>query len=169
MAQTHEPRRGDRTLAVARVKSGDSTFYEVLAEHLQRLAQKYLRNEADAEDAVQDAHLLAFTRIHQDAERSSFLKWISAITVNQALMRLRKSRASFVPLEGDFDLFASPVRDPEQQAISQNVGDRVEDALAPAIQRAPPSRRACPVRWAGPSSRPISCRCQEISSITRRK
>jgi RNA polymerase sigma-70 factor (ECF subfamily) len=120
--------------AVARVKTGDTSCYEVLAarhgRHLERLARKYLRNDADAEDAVQDAHLLAFTRIDQFAERSSFVAWISAITVNQALMRLRKNRGVFVTGEVQFDAFPSNMRSPELETISRDLGEHVSQALA---------------------------------------
>ncbi|MBZ5582348.1 MAG: hypothetical protein LAQ30_09135, partial [Acidobacteriia bacterium] len=49
--------------AVNRVKEGDPDSYAILVNRhqarLQRLARRLLRNDADAEDAVQNAHLLA--------------------------------------------------------------------------------------------------------------
>src|ERR1039457_5973914 len=82
--------------AIGRVRSGETSSYEVLAmryhRRLHRLAQKFLRSEADAEDAVQGAHLLALRNIDQYAGRSSYLTWMSSITINEALSQMRRKK-----------------------------------------------------------------------------
>ena len=61
--------------AIARIRSGDIASYEILATRHQRrlhaVARQFLDSEADVEDAVQGAHLLALTHLHQYAGRSS--------------------------------------------------------------------------------------------------
>ena len=51
-----------------------------------------LRNEAAAEDAVQDTFLIVFKKINSFKGESAFETWLIAITVNQCRMRLRKQK-----------------------------------------------------------------------------
>jgi RNA polymerase sigma-70 factor (ECF subfamily) len=61
---------------------------------LYRRAYSILRNREDAEDAVQDCWLRAFTNLHSFRGRSSFSTWLTRIAINCALMILRKKRNS---------------------------------------------------------------------------
>jgi RNA polymerase sigma-70 factor (ECF subfamily) len=67
---------------------------------LYRRAFRLLRNAADAEDAVQDALLAAYTHMDQFRGRSQISTWLSAIVHNCAGMQLRKrARRVHLPLE----------------------------------------------------------------------
>jgi RNA polymerase sigma-70 factor (ECF subfamily) len=67
---------------------------------LYRRAFRLLRNAADAEDAVQDALLAAYTHIDQFKGRSQMSTWLSAIVHNCARMQLRKrARRVHLPRE----------------------------------------------------------------------
>ncbi len=55
-----------------------------------------LRNEADAEDVVQEAVLKAFKHIRQFRAESRFSTWLTQITVNEARMRRRKAHANIM-------------------------------------------------------------------------
>jgi RNA polymerase sigma-70 factor (ECF subfamily) len=57
---------------------------------MQATAQRLLRNEDDARDAVQDAFLSAFKALPGFAGDSLLSTWLHRITVNAALMKLRK-------------------------------------------------------------------------------
>ena len=59
---------------------------------LHRRAYRILRNTADAEDAVQDALLAAYTHLNQFRGQSEMSTWLNAIVSNCALMQLRRSR-----------------------------------------------------------------------------
>jgi RNA polymerase sigma-70 factor, ECF subfamily len=85
---------------VRRVKDGEhDLFYELIRPYERRLyaaAFGILRNEADAEDAVQEAVLKAFKHIRQFRAESRFSTWLIQITVNEARMRKRKEHAHLV-------------------------------------------------------------------------
>lgn len=119
--------------AVNRVRGGDSGAYEILVNRhqgrLRRLALGFLRNEADAEDAVQEAHLLALQHLDQFAGRSTFLSWISTITVNQALTHIRRAKGSFVSCEDLLEPLRCPALNPERQAMGRELGLVVRGAL----------------------------------------
>jgi RNA polymerase sigma-70 factor (ECF subfamily) len=59
-------------------------------KHLTAVARRYLPNQAEAEDAVQDALLSALKHFHQFEGRSRFSTWLHHIVVNAALKRLRR-------------------------------------------------------------------------------
>src|SRR3984957_9492162 len=55
-----------------------------------RNAYRFLNNEADAEDAVQDALLSAYKHIDQFRGEAQMSTWLNAIVSNSARMQLRK-------------------------------------------------------------------------------
>ena len=70
-----------------------------------RLIKGIVRNREDAEDALQEATLKAFTHLPQFDGRSRFSTWFTRIGINEALMMLRKDRAHRrVPINVDNEL-----------------------------------------------------------------
>jgi RNA polymerase sigma factor (sigma-70 family) len=79
-------------------RRGDGLAFGELAEwsreRLLKVARRILGNDADAEDAVQDSLLNAFVKLRMFDGRSTFLTWVTRITINCSLMRLRTRRKS---------------------------------------------------------------------------
>src|SRR5271156_2020544 len=73
---------------VSMAKSGDSdAFVELSRLHSNRLLRTIYpitRNWHDAEDALQDAMLRAFSRLKDFREKSSFYTWLTRIAINSA-------------------------------------------------------------------------------------
>ena len=97
---------------IERVRDGDhSAFYELVRPHERGLflsALSIVRNEADAEECVQEAILKAFKAIGNFRGESKFSTWIIQIVINEARMRIRKDRKHLYdsidePLKGDED------------------------------------------------------------------
>lgn len=67
-----------------------------------RTARAVLRDDAEAEDAVQDAYLQAYRSIGSFRGDSKLSTWLVRIVVNEALARRRKDarRAAIVPIRG---------------------------------------------------------------------
>jgi len=61
-------------------------------QRLYRLARAIVRNDADAEDVLQEAYLQAFSAIGGFRGESTLATWLSRITINEALGRLRRQR-----------------------------------------------------------------------------
>ncbi|MGH9742280.1 MAG: RNA polymerase sigma factor [Candidatus Acidiferrum sp.] len=89
---------------VARAKSGDEDAFGELYERHQlkayHVALRILRDHQDAEDAVQRAFQRAFVNLERFREDSAFSTWLTRIAINEALMLLRRRRAT-VPLLED--------------------------------------------------------------------
>jgi RNA polymerase sigma factor (sigma-70 family) len=139
----------DEMLA-SRAKSGDrDAFVELSKRHANRVLQttyRLTRNRQDAEDALQDAFLNAFTHMKDFEGRSSFSTWLTRIAINSALMILRKKRKCYeIPIDdgdGSVGSFVpweprSPMDDPESHYVR---GERHE-LLRKAIHQLPPIYR----------------------------
>ena len=119
--------------AIGRVAQGDSQVYDVLAvryaKRLHGLARSILRNEADAEDVVQSAHMLALRHLDQYAGRSTYIRWMSTITVREAITQIRRSRHVMRDSGSDgLEFVPADVRTPEQLAISQELAEILDGA-----------------------------------------
>src|SRR5271155_5602955 len=126
----YSPMETNDEMLASRAKSGDmDAFVELSKRHANRVFQttyRVTRNRQDAEDALQDAFLNAFTHIKNFEGRSSFSTWLTRIAINSALMILRKKRNCYeVPIDGGdapMGNFAtweprSPLDDPERQYV----------------------------------------------------
>jgi RNA polymerase sigma-70 factor (ECF subfamily) len=137
------------TCLVAAAKNGDHQAYaELCRRHSQRTLRMVLRitrNIADAEDALQEALLKAYTHIGQFDGRCAFSSWLTRIAINAALMLLRKRRSQ--PVYGfEVDPEADDFRLPEPAETSYNpeescIQSALENELAQAIRYLPPNLR----------------------------
>jgi RNA polymerase sigma factor (sigma-70 family) len=66
---------------------------DIMVGHLarfRRIALRLLGHVTDAEDAVQDAFLSAFTHVDQFRGQAKMTTWLTAIVINAARMKLRR-------------------------------------------------------------------------------
>ena len=115
------------TELVARLQRGDDTAFEaVVRAHGGRLlavARRFLGNEEDARDAVQDAFIRAYKAIHTFEARAQLYTWLHRILVNTALMKLRERRRR--PTESIEDLLPAYATDGHQAVASRDWSDAV--------------------------------------------
>jgi RNA polymerase sigma factor (sigma-70 family) len=71
---------------------GQKLLYDRYADRLYRLAVRYVRNSAEAEDVVMQAFVKIFAHVGKLMyhEPRSFQSWMFKIVVNEALMMIRK-------------------------------------------------------------------------------
>jgi RNA polymerase sigma factor (sigma-70 family) len=85
----------ERELLLLRAQTGDAEALELLLESCRRRlygqALRILVRPQDAEDAVQEAMLAAFTHLHRFQRRADFLTWATRIVINAALQHIRKT------------------------------------------------------------------------------
>jgi RNA polymerase sigma-70 factor, ECF subfamily len=83
----------DETTMLARMQAGDADAFEACVRRhcgqMLLVARRILRNEEDANDAVQSAFLSAFKGIDRFQAQSRLSTWLHRIVVNAALGRLR--------------------------------------------------------------------------------
>src|SRR5262245_602504 len=124
---------------VARVRAGETALFEILMrrhnQRVYRVARAVLKDETEAEDAMQQAYINAFRHLDQFAERAQFSTWLTRITVHEALARRRqrKVQAAISSTEGNhgeiMERLAAPEPNPEQQAYTAELGHVLESAV----------------------------------------
>ncbi len=136
----------DEQDVIARARRGDEAAVRTIVRQnnrrLFRVARSILKDDWEAEDAVQEAYVRGFSRLSEFEGRSSLSTWLTRIVVNEALGRLRKRRpsADFADVErgvvdnGQLVPFplAAPQLDPERamaQSQLNNVLEKAIDAL----------------------------------------
>ena len=106
--------RAVETEAMAPVRTGESRAFEAIMrlhnQRLFRVARAILKDEQEAEDAVQDAYVKAFTGIGGFQGRSRLSTWLVRIVVNESLGRLRRRRVT-EPLTEMTEMSADTTRD----------------------------------------------------------
>ncbi len=78
---------------LSRLRAGQDDAYEQLVRsyggQLLSVTRRYLRDEADAQDAVQEAFLSAFKALDRFQGDSKISTWLHRIAINAALMKIR--------------------------------------------------------------------------------
>jgi RNA polymerase sigma-70 factor (ECF subfamily) len=81
---------------IAALRRGEDSAFELLVRRygprLLGTARRLLRDDALAEDCVQETFLKAFSKISGFEERARLGTWLHRILVNEALMKLRKTK-----------------------------------------------------------------------------
>jgi RNA polymerase sigma factor (sigma-70 family) len=112
-----------------------------------RIARAILKDDAEAEDAVQDAYLEAFRHIGEFRGQSQVATWLTRIAINQALMRLRRHKRErvVVPFPGDTGGTAPQTEVIDQKAESPAAATlraEIRNVVETRIDELPPAFRA---------------------------
>ncbi|MGZ6124163.1 MAG: RNA polymerase sigma factor [Myxococcales bacterium] len=128
----HEPWTDGQV--IERVLAGDTGLFELIMrrhnERLYRAVRSILRDEAEAEDAMQAAYLHAYAHLADFEGRSAFATWLTRIAIHEALARRRRGLRT-VGEEEEADVPAD-TRSPEEGANdmeSRKLLTRAIDAL----------------------------------------
>jgi RNA polymerase sigma-70 factor (ECF subfamily) len=118
---------------VERIRSGDLSAMEALMRRhnrrLYRTARAILRDDAEAEDAVQDAYLQAYRALDSFRGESKVSTWLVRIAATEALMRRRRNirAAEVVPLDATIEALGE--RGPEADPMLRRLLEKRIDAL----------------------------------------
>jgi RNA polymerase sigma-70 factor (ECF subfamily) len=116
----------------------EMAFRAIMLRHnrkLYRIARGIVRNDADAEDVVQEGYVRAFMHLQDFRGDSSLATWLSRIVINEALGRLRRKRsrpevqADEPRLEAQIIQFPQTTNDdPEKTMAQRQILQLVEEA-----------------------------------------
>lgn len=131
---------------IRKVLDGDTASFELILrrynQRLFRVARGIIGNDAEAEDVVQEAYLLAYQNLSRFEGRSSFSTWLTKIAVHEAAARRRKNRRGwFLTLnEPERDLMASYSgrRNPSEDEVSRK---ELRHVLSNAVDALPSDLR----------------------------
>jgi RNA polymerase sigma-70 factor (ECF subfamily) len=98
-----------------------------------QLAFRYLRNNEDAEEVVQDVLLKVFRKIDAFRGDSALSSWIFRITFNTAMSRLRRTRAMRQAEASDIEIGAFDPADWSNLADDAMLRSELRERLAAAV------------------------------------
>ena len=107
-------------------KKGDKCAMDKLyleyADYLTGVCARYISNEDTLKDVLQESLIRIFTQIHQFEYRGkgSLKAWITKVTINEALIQLRKEATFLVPLH-ESHITELPDEDLETEGIDSQV------------------------------------------------
>lgn len=85
----------EELMLAQRISTGDRAAFETLMRRhnrrLYRIARAALKNDAEAEDALQDAYLIAYRSLPRFRGEATLATWLSRIVLNECLGRLRRA------------------------------------------------------------------------------
>ena len=155
-----EPQQGAATTEaalIARLRRRDTEALEILMERhaarVYRVAFGITRNDADAEEVVQDVFLSLFEKIAAFEERAALGTWLYRVATNTALLRRRGKRLELeVSLEDQLPTFREDghragersflLADWSASAEDGLVSDETQALVRRAIDMLPPHYRA---------------------------
>lgn len=122
---------------VDQVLAGGTAMFELIMrrynERLYRAARAIVRDEREAEDVMQQAYVNAFTNLRQFRGQAQLATWLTRITINEALARVRR-RGRYEPFDEDADnverfIGSTAEPDPEQQTFTGELRHLLEWAI----------------------------------------
>lgn len=126
------------TAFAQRIAAGDQHAFEALMRRynrvLYRTARSIVKDDAEAEDVLQEAYLLAYRGMHAFRGASSLSTWLTRIVINEAIARSRKTarRAEIIELGS-----ASPWDDNTAGAhMNESATDAASERPEQAVLRA---------------------------------
>ncbi|HEY3429610.1 MAG TPA: RNA polymerase sigma factor [Cyclobacteriaceae bacterium] len=133
----------DNTI-ISSVLMGQTEEYEILVRRynnmLYKTARGILSNESDIEDAMQEAYLRAFEKLHQFRRESKFSTWLTRILINCALRQVNKLKKEPLRIDElqDDDLENFEVL---KEETSPEIGENLKKAVESAIDHLPSKYR----------------------------
>jgi RNA polymerase sigma-70 factor, ECF subfamily len=133
-------------IVIQRILAGETDLYGILAARYNRriyfFARRMVKNDLDAEDIVQEAHLRALTYLHGFRGGCKFVTWLSQVAANVAYSQLRRRQQLeklFNDLGSGFGkgqpIFISTIADPERCACDSEAREILRRALAELPRR----------------------------------
>ncbi|CAG4882393.1 RNA polymerase sigma factor [Georgfuchsia toluolica] len=127
------PDRGADAVLASRAAAGDQEAFEKIMRRnnqlLFRTARSILKNDEDAEDAVQEAYLHAYRGLGSFRADARLSTWLVRIVANEAFGRLRRRSADVIPLDTVIDTVAAHMEtfmDHDPNSQPEHAAERVE-------------------------------------------
>jgi|SRR5690242_16469379 len=119
-----------------RIGKRDHRAFQVMMRRynqmLFRVARSILKDDAEAEDAVQEAYMLAYRAIESFRGEAKLSTWLVRIVANESIARLRKRKrgAEVIHLDGD-----AASEDNREESMNESTLERPEGATLRAETR----------------------------------
>ncbi|MDP4264071.1 MAG: sigma-70 family RNA polymerase sigma factor [Bacteroidota bacterium] len=103
------------------------------------VCMKYLKNEDDARDSVQQVFLKVIQELHK-YRVEYFKSWVYMVAKNHCLMKLRDKNGK-IAAEVNENLVSSPLEETDREALTQN--DHTLELMEEALNELNPEQKQC--------------------------
>jgi RNA polymerase sigma-70 factor (ECF subfamily) len=124
---------------VRRIRGGETALYEIVMrrynQRVYRVARAILRNDAEAEDVMQETYVRAYEHLNEFAGAAKFATWLTKIAVHEAWARARRQGLTCAPRsisDVNLDIMSRAMadeRDPERQTYDRELRSALERAV----------------------------------------
>jgi len=132
----------DAELVRLALRREGEAFRAIMQRHnrrLYRVARSVMHDDSEAEDVVQEAYVLAFSNLAKFRAEASLATWLTRITLNEAMGRLRRRRPTVdlstldLPTGDGAKVIPFPTmissEDPERNAAQREIRCLIERAV----------------------------------------
>lgn len=102
-------------------------LYDIMSSQIYAICLRYMKNEDDAKDALQESFVLIYERIKDYKAKGSFEGWAKRITVHQCIYKLKKAKIN-LPLEENH-LTAEKQKEFDEDKNQQQIKNNLKEAL----------------------------------------
>ncbi len=113
-------------------------LYKQYCDGMFIVASRYLKNTAEAEDAMQESFIKAFKKIEQFSGDVTFGAWLKRIVINTCLDAIKKKKAHFEEINDD----VLRLEDDEGDAGWEVEDGTTMDEITSAIEKLSPNYKA---------------------------
>lgn len=137
-----DPRSAEADLIARAVRRETAAVRAIIQQYnrrLYRVARSILKDDGEAEDALQEAYMRAFSALHGFRGESSLATWLTRIVYNEALDRVRRRHdlpvPAIEPVRGTgadvipFPASGNQNQDPERRMAQREIVQLLEQAV----------------------------------------
>lgn len=84
-------------------RKAQQELYKLYSKAMFNICRRMMGDEEEAKDVLQDAFVIAFTKLHTFQFQSAFGAWLKRIVVNHCIGTLQKKRLLTSPINEKFD------------------------------------------------------------------
>lgn len=137
----HEDQSLKEDEVIRRILAGEKELYEILVrrnnQKLYRVIRGYFWEESEIEDVMQDAYVLAFTKLFQFKREAAFSTWLIRIAIHESLARLKVRKKTYQFLDHSQEQETNSILEipdqkqlnPQDKMIQKEAKQLLEDAI----------------------------------------
>ncbi|MCE6988929.1 RNA polymerase sigma factor [Dyadobacter sp. CY323] len=130
---------------VERCKLGERKAQYELYKHYSKamfnICMRILNHMGEAEDALQEAFVDAFTNLHQFRQQSTFGAWLKQIVVNKAINHMRSRKVKWVEIDEFEETLERSERNEDSFGLDESDTTLEVERVRNAVQKLPDGYR----------------------------
>ena len=130
---------------VERCKLGERKAQYELYKHYSKamfnICMRILNHMGEAEDALQEAFVDAFTNLHQFRQQSTFGAWLKQIVVNKAINHMRSRKVKWVEIDEFEETLERSERNEDSFGLDESETTLEVERVRNAVQKLPDGYR----------------------------